>query len=483
MSQTANIELTFSNESGAMRARKIAETLIRVYYGNHYEFLPFDDMKKVNADGYLFYPGRKTSFEKISSFTSLWRDYQEHSLFYRRNGLNTTDQPKERISLRGCRLTISDCARVVKDREFVGSYFEDFMSLLCLISITTSAQTTFEGMCRSEDPHSYAKKILTHIVYDGSALTFEQVEGDPVYGTTLFSWTRREDKLIRRQREFPFIRVDILTEDRDAVRKDKDLDEWIRGVNTIELEMRSAELCIYNKKFNPDVLVMIHASSRKLCEKLRDELYSMMEQKGYRMECFSIYNPHRFPDPPSEIPKSVTMLDKGALRDRKDLKQITLHEHITHIGDSTFEGCSSLARIMIPDSVKRIEHFAFMDCESLREVTLSQKLRTLEYGLFIRCSSLEQIELPDKLIEIEGSVFSGCTSLKSMAIPPKVRKIGDEVFEDCTALESVVIPQSVIKIGKNVFKGCSPDLIIRGKKDSAVARYAIENNITFCEIG
>lgn len=482
MSITTNMELTFSDVSGALKACRIAETLIRVYYGNNYNFLCFADMQPENADGYIHYPSRRTRYEEIGSFTALWRSYLRFLSDMKRKGLDTYGKSKEHIVRRGCRLTISDCAAVVNDKQFAGKFFEDFMSLLCLISATTCEQTTFEGMCRTEAPQSYEKKILTHIVYDGSVLTFEQLEGEPVYSTVVSTWTRRDDKLFRSQREFPFIRVDILSEDRDAVRQDKDLDEWIRGVNTIELEMRSAELCIYNKKFNPDVLVMIHASSRKLCEKLRDELYSMMEQKGYRMECFSIYNPHRFPDPPSEIPESVTMLDKGALRDRKDLKQITLHEHITHIGDSTFEGCSSLGRIMIPDSVKRIEHFAFMDCESLREVTLSQKLRTLEYGLFIRCSSLEQIELPDKLIEIEGSVFSGCTSLKSMAIPPKVKSVGDKAFKNCTGLESIVIPESVAEIGEDVFEGCSPDMVIRGKKGSEAERYAEDHGISFEEV-
>lgn len=482
MSITTNMELTFSDVSGALKACRIAETLIRVYYGNNYTFLRFADMRPENADGYIHYPIRRTRYEEISSFTDLWRSYLKYSSDMKRKGLDTDGESEERIVRRGCRLTISECEAVVNDMQFTGKFFEDFMSLLCLISATTCEQTTFEGMCRTEAPQSYEKKILTHIVYDGSVLTFEQLEGEPVYSTVVSTWTRRDDKLFRSQREFPFIRVDILSEDRDAVRQDKELGEWLRGVNTIDLEMRSAELCILNEAFNPYANVMIHASSRELCEKLRDELCYLMEKKGYRTEFFSIYNPKRYLDSPAAIPGSATMIDKWALRYRDDLRQITIPESLTHIGEGAFEGCSSLTRIMIPDSVETIESFAFMDCVSLREVALPKGLSKLEYGLFLYCRSLEQIELPESLTEIEDSVFSGCSGLKSIAIPPKVKSVGDRAFKNCTGLESIVIPESVAEIGEDVFEGCSPDMVIRGKKGSEAERYAEDHGISFEEV-
>ena len=54
--ERTDIELIFTNSDAALRARRIAEAMITVFYLNDREWLPFDDMKKENADGWLHYP-------------------------------------------------------------------------------------------------------------------------------------------------------------------------------------------------------------------------------------------------------------------------------------------------------------------------------------------------------------------------------------------------------------------------------------------
>ena len=74
--ERTDIELIFTNSDAALRARRIAEAMITVFYLNDREWLPFDDMKKENADGWLHYPERYARYEEVSSFRILWYDYQ-----------------------------------------------------------------------------------------------------------------------------------------------------------------------------------------------------------------------------------------------------------------------------------------------------------------------------------------------------------------------------------------------------------------------
>lgn len=48
----------------------------------------------------------------------------------------------------------------------------------------------------------------------------------------------------------------------------------------------------------------------------------------------------------------------------------TIPDNVTSIGDSAFEGCSSLRQINIPNSVTSIKFDAFRDCSSLRQINI-----------------------------------------------------------------------------------------------------------------
>jgi hypothetical protein len=101
---------------------------------------------------------------------------------------------------------------------------------------------------------------------------------------------------------------------------------------------------------------------------------------------------------------------------------------VTNIGDSAFEGASSLASITIPESVTNIGVSAFDGASSLASITI-----------------------PDSVTEIGGNTFRRTTSLASITIPNSVTIIGQSAFQE-SGLTSLTIPQSVTSIGNNAFR-------------------------------
>ncbi len=110
------------------------------------------------------------------------------------------------------------------------------------------------------------------------------------------------------------------------------------------------------------------------------------------------------------------------------LKEIDLPNGITEIGESTFSGCDSLAKILFPDNLRIIKSFAFSSCDSLVEIVLPQKVEQLEYGAFNFCKNLSKVTLNEGLKKIAGGVFNYDPALTYLVIPKSVIEFGSEII-------------------------------------------------------
>lgn len=150
------------------------------------------------------------------------------------------------------------------------------------------------------------------------------------------------------------------------------------------------------------------------------------------------------------IPRSVTTIEPFAFFQQQNLREITIHDGIISIGESSFMGCVSLEEIAIPPMIVDIPYACFDGCESLRKVQLPSGLEYIGYAAFRNCRALTDIRLPISLRVLDG--FEGCSSLREIEIPSGVETIRGFMF--CRSLRRVRLHTGVKSIADYAFRYC-----------------------------
>lgn len=154
------------------------------------------------------------------------------------------------------------------------------------------------------------------------------------------------------------------------------------------------------------------------------------------------------------IPSTVTTIEGGVFAGATKLTKIIIHEDVSFIGASAFDGCTSLAEVVFSPSTKK-------DAEGkLIEVDLE-----LGDEAFSTCRALTEIIIPGRVKKLDEYVFKGCSRLVTATFEEGVREIGDGVFKSCSSLATVYFPATLEKLGtydsdgnltsvSNVFNDC-----------------------------
>ncbi|MBR6827164.1 MAG: leucine-rich repeat protein [Prevotella sp.] len=139
----------------------------------------------------------------------------------------------------------------------------------------------------------------------------------------------------------------------------------------------------------------------------------------------------------------------------QEVKDLTIPDGLTSIGDYAFSGCSGLTSVTIPSGITSIGGSAFSGCSGLTSITIPDGVTSIGNSTFSGCSGLNSITIPNGVTSIGGDAFFGCYNLTSITIPDGVMSIGERAFWNCKGLASVTIPNSVTSIGDDAFYGCS----------------------------
>lgn len=156
------------------------------------------------------------------------------------------------------------------------------------------------------------------------------------------------------------------------------------------------------------------------------------------------------------LPETLTTIGNSAFRECTALTHVTISENVTAIGTYAFQGCTQLKEIVLPDGMTRISAYAFYGCTGLTSVSLPENLKTIGDFAFYCCTGLKEITIPDSVTTIAYNAFRGCTGLTEITLPESLITLGTYAFYECSGLKgTLVIPDQVTSIGGYAFRGCT----------------------------
>ena len=173
------------------------------------------------------------------------------------------------------------------------------------------------------------------------------------------------------------------------------------------------------------------------------------------------------------IPNTVTTISNNVFQNCSNLETASLGNSVSTIGGYAFSGCSAMTRINIPASVTRIDSYAFYGCNSLSTYITNVGAwcginfnngsgqyysNPMETGhkLYINSVEAENIVIPNGVTSISTGAFDGCYSVKSIVIPEGVTTINSYMFRNCKNLESISIPSTLTSVSStSVFQNCN----------------------------
>ena len=127
---------------------------------------------------------------------------------------------------------------------------------------------------------------------------------------------------------------------------------------------------------------------------------------------------------------------------------------VNEILDQSFKDCKYIEFIQLPKTITIIGKGAFEGCLGLTSINLPEGITEIPERAFYNCSGLTSLTIPKGMTSIGDLAFGGCSGLTSLIIPESVTSIGNRLFQDCIGLTSVMIPDGVTSIGEMAFENC-----------------------------
>ncbi len=195
---------------------------------------------------------------------------------------------------------------------------------------------------------------------------------------------------------------------------------------------------------------------------------------------------------------STEVFCRELFKNCSSLKEIEVPYGVRDIGESCFDGCTSLEKLIIPETVINIDNYAFRNCASLKEILLPDYSVIYGHETFAGCTSLEELYVPETVYSFAGGgsgvkTFRDCKNLKTLYLPSAGDATYPDCFDGCDSLEDLYIGFEHGSFAVNHLgyiydentdtRTKNENLKIYCRENSAALKYAQENGFDYEIIG
>ncbi len=127
------------------------------------------------------------------------------------------------------------------------------------------------------------------------------------------------------------------------------------------------------------------------------------------------------------IPSSITSIGSSAFNDCTGLTSVTIPSSVTSIGSYAFMYCNNLMDValnseeIVSKSYTTYNSLAGIFGSQVKQYTLGNKITSIGDYAFSGCTGLTSVTIPSSVTLIGSYAFSGCTGLTSVTILSSVR--------------------------------------------------------------
>jgi len=156
---------------------------------------------------------------------------------------------------------------------------------------------------------------------------------------------------------------------------------------------------------------------------------------------------------------SCENLERVKIEDGETVLELGYNKYDYHVfGEGLFRDCPIISlyigRDLSYSKDKEHGYSPFCDIETIKELTISNSVTSIGNYAFYECSGLTSVTIPNSVTSIGNSTFKLCSSLTNVTIGNSVTSIYRQTFYGCNGLTNVTIPNSVTSIGEQAFDFC-----------------------------